>query len=357
MNKGLWIVLLLVITACEGGMVSGSRPTTPPASQEEGSWQAAGRKADEKAAKDQAHLRAYQAQQAENEKFDAEVKRVGFTVENANTLLAQCREVWAACVKAIGGKDLDAATAAASAAQALLQPMQGIRDDRRSSTHATNLKIADERATLAEDTARQAITKARDLLAAEQAALDEADRICKTDKTTCAARCAHGEHPFCTEVAYQASHSDRPDFAKAHKLLDAACTSGLLSACGFVPRVDELAKSYQSNVGVLWAAVDSAGSDIATKRFLAGEAATKLRGTRNARAVERMRTHTEAMVQDTYCPAVREFIAVAGRAEFVERARDKCEKDPPSATGLGGGEVTLTTQCRAVFATVCPGVK
>ena len=104
----------------------------------------------------------------------------------------------------------------------------------------------------------------------------------------------------------------------------------------------------------LWHDVQEAGDDIAQKRYVDEFVRANAMTVRNARALQRAAVFVRGEIMETYCPARKAFVKNTSAAEFNKRAATHCKEEPPAGNGPGGESVTLTTQCKAAFATPCP---
>jgi hypothetical protein len=188
--------------------------------------------------------------------------------------------------------------------------------------------------------------------AAEKKAI-EADLVtCEKNTTPCNDKCKAGEGTSCVAVGFILAQAKK--FEEGKKLFTMACEGGVSVGCDFVRKVDGWRVEDAKKIEDAWSSLQTIGDDLATKRFLHALAQQTFSGPRNALATQRMAQHIAAMTRDDYCPAVNEFLAASNKGELTKRAKEHCENNPPTATGLAGKEVALTAECRAVYATPCP---
>jgi len=103
----------------------------------------------------------------------------------------------------------------------------------------------------------------------------------------------------------------------------------------------------------LWEDVRSQGDSLAELTFKIAFAEKTFDQRRARRGILNMRAGREMVVRNGYCPAKKAFVTRAGTSEFSKRATQHCKDEPPTSTGLAGAEITLTRECRVVFATGC----
>lgn len=104
----------------------------------------------------------------------------------------------------------------------------------------------------------------------------------------------------------------------------------------------------------LWENVEYPAVEIAQKRYGVRFIRQNARDPRSQAGANRMEQHVAMIIRDQYCPARKAFVAAAGIKEFQARAATKCREDAPVGTGLGGTQITLTSDCQAAFSTGCP---
>lgn len=191
---------------------------------------------------------------------------------------------------------------------------------------------------------------------AEQKATVAAAEECETNRTPCKSRCdKDNDLPAC--IAYGvALYTEDKKYDEAKPYLKKACDQNYGPACNLLKDVDKVEAEEKKNatakVDAAWSALTTIGDDLATKKFLHSVASQNFKGPKNAAATQRMGLHIQAMTKD-YCEAAKEFLKVSTKAELAKRAKKHCDDDPPTATGLGGTEETLTVECKAVYATPC----
>ncbi len=192
---------------------------------------------------------------------------------------------------------------------------------------------------------------------AEQKATLAAAEECHPDSTPCKTRCDQkNDLPACIAHGV-ALYETKKKYADARIYLKKGCDADYGPACNLLKDVDKVEAEEKKNAGAAiesaWSNVKSVGDDLATKKFLHRVASQNFKGARNARATANMAIHIQALTKD-YCVAAKEFFTVSTRAELAKRAKGHCADDPPTATGLGGTEETLTADCTQVYATACP---
>lgn len=192
--------------------------------------------------------------------------------------------------------------------------------------------------------------------AAQQKAVTDAATECEKDRAPCRTRCdKENDLPAC--IAYGvALYVEDKKYDDARAYLKKGCDGKYEVACNLAKDVDKVEaeekKSATAKVDAAWSALTAIGDDLATKKFLHRLASQNFKGPKNAAATQRMGLHIQAMTKD-YCEAAKEFMQVSTKAELAKRAKKHCDDDPPTATGLGGTEETLTVECKAVYATPC----
>lgn len=214
----------------------------------------------------------------------------------------------------------------------------------------------------AKQEAEQAVEMAEkmkaDLAARARQEIAEHEKVratCDRSPRECKDRCKNGEHQACIVVADKMIGEQPPRFDEPQALYDAACRSGLLLGCMGVRLAAEKKKAFDDEAFSLWSAVAQAASEVVLTRYRAQYASTHFPPSRrNVRGIEKMHSYAAALVPERYCPAVNEYVAFAGRASFLKSAKATCDESPPIADSIGGEEVPLTAQCRAMYATACP---
>ncbi|MBK6515687.1 MAG: hypothetical protein IPG04_16700 [Polyangiaceae bacterium] len=192
--------------------------------------------------------------------------------------------------------------------------------------------------------------------AAQQKAVTDAATVCEKDRAPCRTRCdKENDLPAC--IAYGvALYVEDKKYDDARTYLKKGCDGKYELACNLAKDVDKVEaeekKSATAKVDAAWSALTAVGDDLATKKFLHRVASQNFKGAKNAAATQRMGLHIQEMTKD-YCEAAKEFSKVSTKAELAKRAKKHCDEDPPTATGLGGTEETLTVECKAVYATPC----
>lgn len=221
----------------------------------------------------------------------------------------------------------------------------------------SKIAAAQEQLDRAREAAKERVEKTlslHDTLRREQAGQAAADQTCKASLALCRKRCDEGTAAFCTALGLRLADADPPDFDAALVALNQACDSGWQTGCMYRDGVETDRDRRATKTASLWADVETAADDIAKKKHVAKFARQNLRGRRNARATKRVEAHIKALVKESYCPAFHAFMAERTRTEFTKLAKDHCDSRPPTGTGLGGTDVTLTAECRATYLTTCP---
>jgi hypothetical protein len=127
----------------------------------------------------------------------------------------------------------------------------------------------------------------------------------------------------------------------------------VIAGCNWAKQVDEERVENGKKIEAAWSAVATSADNLATKKFLVAFASQHMAGPQAALGVRQMSEHIAAFTKEDYCPAVREFLSLSTRADFVKRSKTQCDENPPTATGLGGKQVELKNECRTVYATPC----
>jgi hypothetical protein len=104
----------------------------------------------------------------------------------------------------------------------------------------------------------------------------------------------------------------------------------------------------------LWETVQGYGDQVATYAYKISFAQRNFAPVRRTqRGIAGMRAYRTGLVQDSYCPAKKEFVDFAGAGEFQKRAAAHCRDEPPTDVGIGGVQVVLTNECQAAFNSGC----
>jgi hypothetical protein len=103
-----------------------------------------------------------------------------------------------------------------------------------------------------------------------------------------------------------------------------------------------------------WIEVQGRGDELASLAYKISFGRQNFAQSRhNQRGLASMQKYREGLVRDAFCPAKRAFLKAAGATEYSRRAATHCSEEAPTDVGVGGVEKTLTTECRAAFATGC----
>jgi hypothetical protein len=218
--------------------------------------------------------------------------------------------------------------------------------------------------TFAEGLVKQAMDEAQkvaDARAERQKKLDEQGTAlaasadsCVANEAACKSRCEKGEPMFCSAWAVRLRNARPPKLADARRYFQRACDGDVLHACDAIPGVDEQIQRATARMESLWGAVVAVGDDLTQKVFAAEKLEKVATAPHLIRALEQLRTINRATVAERYCPAKKEFLAVATASEFGQRVAAHCRDQAPTGAGLSGAWITLTSQCQAVYATACP---
>lgn len=113
-------------------------------------------------------------------------------------------------------------------------------------------------------------------------------------------------------------------------------------------------QAQEADEQALWDEVQGRGDEIATLAYKIQFGRQNFVQTRhNTRGLASMQKYREGLVRDAFCPAKQAFLKAKGAAEYNKRAAEHCSESAPVDFGVGGVEKTLTTECRAAFATGC----
>ncbi len=180
-------------------------------------------------------------------------------------------------------------------------------------------------------------------------------KACADNKAPCIERCKKDKtSTACVAMAIYNITGNKDDrYDVAEELLAPPCNAKMKAACDVWEKMRKERDALFAPIDQAWSSLRTVGDDLATKKFLHRVASQNFTGARNARATAKMATHIAALTKD-YCGEVKEFLKVSTKAELSRRAKKHCANDPPTATGLGGTEQTLTSECNAVYATSCP---
>lgn len=189
-------------------------------------------------------------------------------------------------------------------------------------------------------------------LDAERPSLAAAREVCSSNAAECAKKCAAKDNAFCTSQAERLQKLSK--LTDAHTLAADTCRRGMYTACLLAEDLDDEVKTASAKIEGAWQGVEQVGDEIARKRFAVETFSKIARSPRQQNDLARMKIVTSAISTERFCPVKKEFMKVAGQPEFTKRAAQHCRESAPEASGLGGGQVTLTAQCNAAFATACP---
>jgi len=206
------------------------------------------------------------------------------------------------------------------------------------------------------------VARRKQQMQAEMASIEAATTAC-TPAGPCKAKCDGGDGPSCVAWGnrlWQGSRDVRPKLPEARAAMSRACEAGIQTGCEAIPQIDVDIRAVAAKVDELWGSVQAVGDDIAAelgKRDLARSLEPQmppLSRMQTERAIQRMMAHQQAVISEQYCPARKAFVAQLGLAEFAKSVAAHCKNDPPVASGQGGEDVPLTSQCQAAYATACP---
>ena len=188
----------------------------------------------------------------------------------------------------------------------------------------------------------------------ENAAVVAVADECAADLSGCKTKCDGGDGTRCTALAIQLWHAPKPNLADAKVAMQKGCDAGVQVACTGAAKIDQEIKAAAAQIDSLWSNVIEAGDDLATKHFQIGMMAKLANRPHLVMQLQQMRTITASIISERYCPAKRAVVQATNAAEFTRRAAAHCKDEPPSAQGLSGASVSLTDECKQVYATSCP---
>lgn len=188
--------------------------------------------------------------------------------------------------------------------------------------------------------------------AEENAALDPIRTECKAAPSACQSKCDGGNAPlYCVVRAEQLDGT--ANLPEAKTAASRACDKGIQTGCLLVQGIEAEQTEAKAKLDESWQNIEPIGDDIARKRFQA-ETFAKIAKPHQKADVAKMKSLTDAIVTDKFCPVRKTFVTLGGAAEFSKRAATHCKDQPPEASGLSGAQVALPDQCRAAFASGCP---
>lgn len=194
--------------------------------------------------------------------------------------------------------------------------------------------------------------KARaDALIAEHKVVDTALVRCEKNQAPCSDECKAGTGTSCVAIGFMLI--SRQEYGGAKELFKQACDAGSVSGCDWLEKADVMQYNDERRAREAWLSFQEIGDALATKKYLYAFASQNFSGRRATRAMENMALDIQTYTRDTFCPALKDYVAMASAPELKKNAADHCANDPPTAAGSGGAEVALTTECRAVYATTC----
>lgn len=119
-------------------------------------------------------------------------------------------------------------------------------------------------------------------------------------------------------------------------------------------RQDSARQAQEADEQALWDEVQSRGDEIATLAYKIQFGRRNFVPTRhNLQGLASMQKYKEGLVREAFCPARAAFVKAKGHAEYNRRSSEHCKDSAPVDVGVGGVEKTLTSECRAAFATGC----
>jgi uncharacterized membrane protein len=178
--------------------------------------------------------------------------------------------------------------------------------------------------------------------------------LCAKNRAPCKARCDAGDGIGCFGLALSYTNARPPDFQTGLALAQKACDLNARTGCFRMQELKDSEAEFHALVARLSNDIEVIATDLAEKKFLSTFAAQNLQGRRNAIALGRMQEHMEAIRVEAYCPKKKNLMLLIHPPDFAALAKKHCEENPPTAGGLSGEQVTLTNECKAVYATPCP---
>jgi hypothetical protein len=192
------------------------------------------------------------------------------------------------------------------------------------------------------------------------------EKECETDSMACEAACAaDGASDKCWLLALlhcttgpdgaclpHWSKAVDTNLSKARELAARSCKAGNAHGCDLAATFD---RTVAARTESLWSTVAAVGDDLVQKQYAAtvakqwGAAQPRLQ-----RQLPQIIAMNQAIVRDNYCPAKKAFIQSVSLAEFQRRSANHCQTAAPLGQGVSGAQVTLTSECTAVYAMPCP---
>lgn len=195
---------------------------------------------------------------------------------------------------------------------------------------------------------------------AQQETERAAEEECANDAAKCQADCtADLASDRCWQLAVLIANGD-PRVSKmkgdAFVIATANCKARNQSGCTIADKIDS---QVHAQLDSAWSQVTDVGDDLVQKQHLVaiakqwGSAQPRLQ-----RQLPAMLALNQQEIAERYCPARKAFVQLfaqqAGAAEFQKRAAAHCKNETPHGEGISGADVTLTSECVAVYATPCP---
>jgi hypothetical protein len=181
--------------------------------------------------------------------------------------------------------------------------------------------------------------------------------VCKQAPNSCKAPCDTGDGYYCWGFGWAliSVMGSPPRFADARNAFAKGCKLGVVTSCDWIEQVDREEKAYRDEVESLWFDVRNAANEVAHKHYLYTFATTKLSQTpQNVKGAANIQAHLKIIIAEQFCPAKKSFLLKSTEGDYSARAKQHCKDNPPVGAGLGGTQVTLTTECNGAFATTCP---
>ncbi len=183
----------------------------------------------------------------------------------------------------------------------------------------------------------------------EDEAVNAMSVLCEKQRQPCAARCLEGDLPACVAEGLISWRKDG-NFDDARQIFARACDGGFQPGCENGKAVDAAEKEALAKVEAAWDGVEDLANQLAVKKYSL-EAVVARKG---PEPYQRMAAHIANFFEHSFCPNVKKFLAVSTKAAFTKRSKAHCDERPPRAPGPSNDEVTLTAQCKQVYAKRCP---